>query len=143
MSTKISSLEGPILVLGAGGFIGSNLFGMLRSVRDDVNETRNVKLDGHARAFIELYKPRTIFDCIAYGGYPAQTDVGRIYQTNVALKAELLELASEYHCTYIHAGSSSEYGTLLDAPREDGVRAADVVFDFILPPNPVKSGLLA
>ncbi len=118
MSTKISSLEGPILVLGAGGFIGSNLFGMLRSVRDDVNETRNVKLDGHARAFIELYKPRTIFDCIAYGGYPAQTDVGRIYQTNVALKAELLELASEYHCTYIHAGSSSEYGTLLDAPRE-------------------------
>jgi polyisoprenyl-phosphate glycosyltransferase len=122
MKPEISNIEGPILVLGAGGFIGSNLLRMLRSVRDDVNGTLNVKLDGHARAFIELFKPRTIFDCVAYGGYSSQTDVGRIYQTNVTLKAELLELASEYHCTYIHAGSSSEYGDILDAPLESAKR---------------------
>ena len=119
MRTKISSIEGPILVLGAGGFVGSRLLEMLHSVREDVCGPRHFRFNGHARAVIEFYKPRTILDCVAYGGYLAQTDVARIYQTNVDLKAEFLEVASEYHCTYIHAGSSSEYGNILDAPLED------------------------
>lgn len=116
---EIADIAGPILVLGAGGFIGGRLFNMLRSVRDDVYGTFRNRLNGNARAVIELYKPRVILDCIAYGGYLAQTDVARIYKTNVDLKAELLEVATEYGCAYIHGGSSSEYGDILDAPLED------------------------
>ena len=115
---ETADIAGPILVLGAGGFVGGRLFDMLRFVRDDVYGPRHVRFNGHARAVIEFYKPRTILDCVAYGGYLAQTDVARIYQTNVDLKAEFLEVAAEYHCTYIHAGSSSEYGDILDAPLE-------------------------
>ena len=36
INKHILSLEGPILVLGASGFIGANLFKMLLSKRDDV-----------------------------------------------------------------------------------------------------------
>lgn len=123
-------------MLGAGGFIGGRLFKMLRSVRDDVYGTFRHKTDSkhatsvllfddlqqHARAVIEATKPSTIFDCIAYGGYINQTDVPRIYQTNVTTKAQLLELASEYKIAYYHAGSSSEYGDILDAPLESTPR---------------------
>ena len=72
-----------------------------------------------ARAVIELVKPRTIFDMVAYGGYLAQKNVPLIYQTNVLMKSILLELAAEYKIDYFHAGSSSEYGDILDAPTED------------------------
>ena len=116
---EIAHIHGPILVLGAGGFVGGHLYDTLHSVREDVCGPRHFRFNGHARAVIEFYKPRTILDCVAYGGYLAQTDVARIYQTNVDLKAEFLEVASEYHCTYIHAGSSSEYGNILDAPPEN------------------------
>lgn len=119
IATKISEIEGPILVLGAHGFIGGRLYEMLRRVRDDVVGPLHGQLNGRARAYVELHKPRTIFDCIAYGGYIAQTDVSQIHGTNVVLKAELLELAAEYKIAYYHAGSSSEYGDILDAPLED------------------------
>ena len=137
-STDIDKIPGPILVLGAGGFIGERLVKRLRSERDDVFGTFHANLSqaknafgrfipGNiscdlltgARAVIEQVRPRTIFDMVAYGGYLAQKDVARIYQTNVALKAQLLELAAEYKIGYIHAGSSSEYGDILNAPRED------------------------
>ena len=36
LSNKIVMLPGPILVLGAGGFIGANLFRHLIESRDDV-----------------------------------------------------------------------------------------------------------
>jgi nucleoside-diphosphate-sugar epimerase len=124
----ISSLNGPLLVLGAGGFIGSNLLRKLRAERDDVFGTSRNPLDPcititdlnrEARAVIEFVKPATIFDCVTYGGYLLETDIPRIYRTHVELKAQLLELAAEYKITYVHGGSSSEYGRILDAPTED------------------------
>ena len=129
----MKNLNGPILILGAGGFIGGHLFRQLRAVRTDVygtfsptaktgllSEARfHADLETHARAIVEIVKPATIFDCVAYGGYLAQKDVSRIYRTNVVLKAQLLELAAEYGITYVHAGSSSEYGRIMDAPTED------------------------
>jgi polyisoprenyl-phosphate glycosyltransferase len=126
----VTNLRGPILVLGAGGFIGSALFWKLRETRTDVYGTSRTPdmprcfiftpdLAEGARAIVEYVKPATIFDCVTYGGYLAETDVSRIYRTNVDLKAQLLELASEYKITYVHAGSSSEYGHILDAPLED------------------------
>ena len=129
----IINLKSPILVLGAGGFVGSNLFHKLRAVRSDVfgtyrasysrlnmlDNTIQADLMHHARAIFEYVKPRTIFDCIAYGGYLTQTDAQQIYQTNVLLKEKLLALAHEFKCDYIHGGSSSEYGVILDRPTED------------------------
>ena len=134
---KISKIEGPILVLGAGGFVGSRLLEMLLAQREDVygtyhsdlSKARNsfdrflshvitCDLSKHAQAVIEHVKPRTIIDLIAYGGYLGQTDVKRTYETNVLMKAELLELAALYGIKYIHAGSSSEYGNILAAPHE-------------------------
>ena len=131
----MKNLNGPILVLGAGGFIGGHLFRQLRAVRSDVYGTMRAFPENQmsepgifvadltcprdARAIVEYVKPTTIFDCVAYGGYLKQKDISRIYRTNVELKAHLLELASEYGITYVHAGSSSEYGRIMDAPLEN------------------------
>lgn len=130
-----TKLKGPILVLGAGGFIGSNLYRKLSAVRSDVwgvcrsnprgleftNRYFTANLKSAARRIFESIKPATVFDCIAYGGYLLQKDTREIYETNVLLKLQLLDLAEESRCTYIHGGSSSEYGTILNAPLEDTV----------------------
>ena len=36
INTYIKALQGPILVTGASGFIGANLFKKINAVRDDV-----------------------------------------------------------------------------------------------------------
>lgn len=128
-----TSLKGTVLVLGAGGFIGSNLYKRLSAIGCDVwgvcrsnprgleftNRYFPAKLSTAARRIFESIKPATVFDCIAYGGYLLQTNTREIYETNVLLKQQLLDLAEEFRCTYIHGGSSSEYGTILNAPLEE------------------------
>ena len=129
------SLKGPVLILGAGGFIGSNLYKWLSAIRTDVwgvcrSNPRGIEfsdrffaanLSTGARRIFESVKPATVFDCIAYGGYLLQKDTRQIYETNILLKQQLLDLAEDFGCTYIHGGSSSEYGTILNAPLEDTV----------------------
>ena len=102
--SDILRLKGPILVLGGGGFIGSNLLAMLRTERDDV-------LDGEGQG-------RTIFNLIGYGGHPNQTDPDTIYRTNFMMTQKLVHSA-EGCAAYIHAGSSSEYGVNAAGPSED------------------------
>lgn len=50
IQTYIRALRGPILVTGASGFVGANLFKMVSAVRDDVfavvRQDRNWRLDG-------------------------------------------------------------------------------------------------
>jgi dolichol-phosphate mannosyltransferase len=136
LTNKIKALRGPILVLGAGGFVGANLFHRLLQSRNDVYGTYNhsrsrlltlsntIKADlMHDAHFVMDYvKPATIFDLITYGGYLNENDTARIYETNVMLKTHLLELVLECgtHC-YIHAGSSSEYGDIADSPLEESM----------------------
>lgn len=136
---KIALLRGPILVLGASGFVGANLLKLLLQVRDDAYGTafatpawrlenvpaKNVitvdlLVPQSARAVIEQVQPGTVFDCVAYGAYSFEKDPIRIYDTNVLFKVRLLELLCEFrtHC-YIHAGSSSEYGEQADQPAEE------------------------
>ena len=87
-SANIRQLQGPILVLGASGFIGANLMRMLLRHREDVYGTAtqlpawrledlprdhvlvtDLLIDSNLDAMLQGVKPRSIFDCVAYGAY--------------------------------------------------------------------------
>jgi dolichol-phosphate mannosyltransferase len=136
---KVRQLQGPILVLGASGFIGANLFRMLLEQRNDVYGTAtrrpawrledlpgdhvlitDLLIDSNVDALLANVKPRTIFDCIAYGAYSFETDRDLIYRTNFNLISTLLSRLDPHNLTcYVHAGSSSEYGENASSPHED------------------------
>lgn len=140
---KINRLQGPILVMGASGFVGANLLRSLLACRDDVFGTatrlpswrldglpeRNVRavdllVDANLDGLLDEIKPRTIFDCVAYGAYSFETDSHLIYQTNFLLAAKLVSrLAGRKIAAYVHAGSSSEYGDHAAGPSEDELPA--------------------
>ena len=134
----LRKLPGPIVVLGAGGFIGSNLYRMLAGLRSDViavvrtlpawrlegidsGRIRQVDLADpvEARELVEKIGPQVVFDCVTYGGYSFETQVERIYTTNLTMKVQLLEiLAEKGFAAYVHGGSSSEYGLNCQGPAE-------------------------
>ncbi|MGC2657269.1 MAG: NAD-dependent epimerase/dehydratase family protein [Bryobacteraceae bacterium] len=140
---KIRRLQGPILILGASGFIGANLMKLLIKQREDVYGTTtrtpawrledlpggNIRVvdllvDSNMDELLSSIKPRTIFDCVAYGAYSFETDSQLIYQTNFNMASRLLHrLATAKIAAYIHAGSSSEYGDNAAGPKEDGFTA--------------------
>jgi len=133
-----AALKGPILVLGGGGFVGANLMHRLLRSRDDVTAVvRRLpawRLAGLDRRFVlevdltsaaelhqmvEAIRPRTIFDCAAYGAYPFETDTDLIYRTNFNALVTLAGLLQpDGLAAFVHAGSSSEYGTNAAGPRE-------------------------
>lgn len=137
-SAHIQALEGPILVTGASGFVGANLFKKLAAVRKDVyavvREKKGWRLsDVHderiivtdlndpnaTRNLVESIRPRTVFDCTAYGAYSFEENSDLIYQTNFLSVVHLVELLAQNGISaYVHAGSSSEYGTNCTAPDE-------------------------
>jgi polyisoprenyl-phosphate glycosyltransferase len=136
----VRALRGPIVVLGAGGFVGANLLRRLLKHREDVfGVVRSLptwRLDGidrrhileadlidlaAARNLVTNVRPRTIFNCVAYGAYSFETDFDLIYRTNFSALVQLVELLAETDFTaFIHAGSSSEYGTKSAGPLEEG-----------------------
>jgi polyisoprenyl-phosphate glycosyltransferase len=140
LAEAIRRLQGPVLVLGASGFIGANLLRTLLPHRADVYGTvfhaPAWRLDGvparhivvvdllaeaSRNELLERLGPRTIFNCVGYGGYSFESDSELIYQTNFNLTAKLLQrLESLDVACYVHAGSSSEYGKRAAAAKEDG-----------------------
>ncbi|MBU6376198.1 MAG: NAD-dependent epimerase/dehydratase family protein [Bdellovibrionales bacterium] len=136
------TLEGPILILGASGFVGSNLYHQLKQIRDDVHGAskdihRSWRLIGSSekdfsqihqfditcpnqlRELFNQVQPKTVFNLTAYGGYSWQTDVQRIYSVNFTGVLHLVrELCERPGVVLVHAGSSSEYGLNSDAPEE-------------------------
>lgn len=136
---QVARLRGPILVLGASGFIGSVLLRRLLACRDDVFGTSSrsaawrlegvpphhivtgdLLVDQNVTRLLDSVRPRTVFNCIAHGAYSFETDVGLIYRTNVDLTARLVELLGQQGVhRYVHAGSSSEYGDDAAGPLED------------------------
>jgi len=141
LQTFIRALQGPILVSGASGFIGANLFKLINGVRDDVyavvRSEKNWRLadakEDHVIAvdlndyaavknLINSVAPKTVFDCAAYGAYSFEKEASLIYQTNFLSIVNFIELLSEQpFAAFIHAGSSSEYGTNSAAPTESSV----------------------
>jgi polyisoprenyl-phosphate glycosyltransferase len=135
---EIRELRGPILVLGASGFVGANLFRMLASDRFDVHGTAgrlpawrlvdapanrihevDLLLEGDLLSLLDTIQPQTIFNCVAYGAYSFERDPRRIYETNFLLTERILRALGDRRISaYVHAGSSSEYGLNSAGPEE-------------------------
>lgn len=143
LKPHIHALHGPILITGASGFIGANLFHTISAERNDVYAVvqrernwrlRNVPDDQIIAAdlndqnilknMIRIVQPRTVFHCAAYGAYSFEQDVQLIYETNFTAMVRLVELLADVRfAAFVHAGSSSEYGSNSAAPLEEAVRA--------------------
>ena len=138
LARSIDRLQGPILVLGASGFVGSNLYRALAAHRNDVFGTTthsepwrleglpqqqiittDLLVEHNIETLLDTVRPRTVFDLVAYGAYSFEQDVDLIYRTNINYVVRLVEalLARNIH-RYVHAGSSSEYGDNSAAPPE-------------------------
>ena len=110
LQRKILNLQGPILVLGASGFVGANLMRTLLRYRSDVFGTCSKlpawRLDGlpeenvvlcdlmvpaNIEVLLDRTRPLTIFDCVSYGAYSFQNDVDLIYRTNVNVAVNLMQ----------------------------------------------------
>ena len=136
--SKIKSIQGPILIIGASGFIGSNIFKAIQEFRDDVFGTsfsgsgwRLNTLDSnsiiHLNKFnksnfidvINKIQPKTIFDCSSFGAYSFETDYELIHKTNFLSLIDIFEVLKDQDIkSFIHAGSSSEYGLNSNQPNE-------------------------
>ncbi|EXI77876.1 MAG: hypothetical protein AW10_03511 [Candidatus Accumulibacter appositus] len=139
LDDKLRNLAGPLLVLGASGFIGANLLRRLLAVRSDATGTvfsgDTWRLDGvpsaniaflnlqdpvSVRSVLHRVGPRTIFDCSSFGAYSFEQDCERVHATNYLSFIRLMEeLAGTDLAAFVHAGSSSEYGLNSAAPPED------------------------
>lgn len=138
LASSVSRLQGPILVIGASGFVGANLLRALLAVREDVVGTQfsgdswrleginaanlcflNIEDPFSVRTVLTRVAPRTIFDCASFGAYSFEEDYERIHGTNYLSLIRLLEEVAEMEiAAYVHAGSSSEYGLNATAPDE-------------------------
>ena len=139
---ELKALKGPIVIFGAGGFIGINLLKSILLYRDDVigvtqdylnnwrfianeiplNNLRSCDINQthQLRDLVNELKPQTIFNLAAYGAYSKQKQYSKIYRTNFVSSIDLIEtLKSAGFSAYIHAGSSSEYGLNASAPKEE------------------------
>ncbi|MEX3972085.1 NAD-dependent epimerase/dehydratase family protein [Paraburkholderia caribensis] len=139
LSSDIALLRGPILITGAAGFVGANLFLKIFAVRRDVYalvhrdkswrladvpDSNVLSVDVNDPAALTLVldtlTPQTVFDCVAYGAYSFEQDPSLIYQTNFNSIVSITSLLARRSLSaFIHAGSSSEYGMNSAAPSED------------------------
>ena len=142
-------LIGPILILGASGFIGANLFFNLSRHRDDVfGCSKNIDTNWRFRYYnwrnlekvditsqrevdqlFQRVQPKTIFNLSSYGGHAHQNDIGQIQKVNYIGTSNILEsLRYIDFCAFVQAGSSSEYGLNSAGPKEDDELAPNSVY---------------
>jgi len=140
LEIEIKKLQGPIVIFGAGGFIGANLFRAIFAMRDDCyavthQEGIPYRLQGlktanilHAdltdkkslKLIFDQYNFRTIFNLSTYGGFSHQSDIEKIFETNVIGAINLTTIAEEHgFSAFVQGGSSSEYGLNCKAPKEN------------------------
>ena len=95
IQAEVLKLEGPIVIFGAGGFIGTNLFRTILEYRkdvfavtskpfipwrlDDINPKHilhcNIIKKNQVEEIFKEHRFKTIFDLAAYGAYSKQADV--------------------------------------------------------------------
>lgn len=141
IESKIKNLTGPILVIGASGFIGANLLRRCLQSREDVTGTffyedswrlhdipatnisfLNLQDPISVQSVFHRVQPQTVFDCSSFGAYSFENEFERIHTTNYQSFIRLMEEIAELNLSaYIHAGSSSEYGLNASAPSESDV----------------------
>ena len=72
LSKNINGLKGPILVMGASGFVGANLFNTIKKYRDDiyavVQHEKNWRLKDVKDEFKKIMKP--VIDMLMQEIYP-------------------------------------------------------------------------
>lgn len=142
VASQVKKIKGPIVVFGAGGFIGFNLLNSLLLYRDDVYGvsrdpkknwrflsidtdwsrilTGDINKSFQLKKILKKIKPKTVFNLSAFGAYAEQKDCQLIYQTNFNANIQIIELLKQTGFErYIYAGSSSEYGLNCSAPGED------------------------
>ena len=133
-------LPGPILIFGASGFIGANLFHSLRTLRDDVyavsrNPQKSWRLSGiqstrlinadiidfeQVNKVLTNLKPQSVFNLSAYGAYARQTDIEKIHLTNYIGTLNIMRSLMDNSCSaFVQAGTSSEYGINCSFPEEN------------------------
>ena len=105
---NLKSIEGPILVIGASGFVGANLFNLIKDHRDDVFGTSfsgsgwrhknsssiihmNICDIENVKDVYERVKPKTIFDCSSFGAYSFEDNSDLIHKTNFMGLIDFLE----------------------------------------------------
>lgn len=138
----LKEIEGPIVVFGAGGFIGINFLNSLLLYREDVygisqDHLNNWRFMATGIPFSNLHscditqkeqikdllqdiKPKTVFNLSAYGAYSKQKEYEKIYQTNFIASVDIIEILKEIgFSAFIQAGSSSEYGLNSNQPIEE------------------------
>lgn len=138
LDDRIKSLQGPILVIGASGFIGANILRRCLANREDVVGTFfsgdswrlhdipavnlayfNLQDPQSIRSLLQRVNPKTVFDCSAFGAYSFENEFERIHFTNYLSFMRMMEEVSERDlAAYVHAGSSSEYGMNAAGPAE-------------------------
>ena len=141
LDTKIKNLSGPILIIGASGFIGANLLRRCLQVREDVIGTffygdlwrlhdipsvnisfLNLQDPVSTRSVFYRVQPQTVFDCSSFGAYSFESEFERIHTTNYQNFIRLMEDIADLNLSaYIHAGSSSEYGLNASGPSEKDI----------------------
>ncbi|MBU0487189.1 MAG: NAD-dependent epimerase/dehydratase family protein [Bacteroidetes bacterium] len=137
----IQSLDGPIMIFGAGGFIGINLLSAILAERLDVigvshDHHHNWRFiaskipAGHTVScditqpallaeLVSNLRPKTIFNLAAYGAYSKQKEYRKIFETNVTANIDIIENAKKFGVSaFVQAGSSSEYGLNSKQPDE-------------------------
>ena len=101
----IKNVPGPIVILGAGGFIGQNLWPAWSKERTDVYGVGHYPAGQEVPAnffkcdfllarpsffkWLTDLKPRVIINLLSYGNRPEQQDVGKIWAINVDFLEEL------------------------------------------------------
>lgn len=143
LKQKIKNIQGPILVLGGSGFIGANLLKTILLHREDVCGTTSnfdawrlddvteknkrvvdLLVDSDLDVLLSDVRPRTIFNCVSYGGYSFEQDYHLIYETNFNLTSRILHRLDPANIScYVHSGSSSEYGDHCAGPTEEELPA--------------------
>lgn len=122
-----------IAVTGAAGFVGTNIvnhlsknnevFSLCKNINSwKINTHQNIiKLDITNREktleVIRSVRPDVLIHCAVYGGYPLETDVRRVVDTNVYGSINVFDACSSVPLV-VNTGSSSEYGIKHDIMKE-------------------------